>query len=173
MSALQRLLAFEDHVVSGVYDKPTVDAVEAVQDEHNLSRTGVCDPTTWAILAAADRSDREGMTQGDKVSRTRQLATLSRTTLTPGCEDFDSLTLHDLRHTAASLAVAGGASVKAVQRLLGHESAVLTLNTYAGLFDTDLDALGDALSGAHDAVAAHHVLTVSSGVRKLPSTNAG
>ncbi|WP_345764683.1 site-specific integrase [Diaminobutyricibacter sp. McL0608] len=33
------------------------------------------------------------------------------------------LTLHDLRHTAASLAISAGANVKAVQRMLGHASA--------------------------------------------------
>jgi len=33
------------------------------------------------------------------------------------------LTPHDLRHTAASLAVAAGANVEAVQRMLGHASA--------------------------------------------------
>jgi integrase len=38
------------------------------------------------------------------------------------------LTPHDLRDTAASLAVAAGASVKAVQRMLGHASAAMTLD---------------------------------------------
>jgi integrase len=33
------------------------------------------------------------------------------------------LTPHELRHTAASLAIKGGAKVKAVQRMLGHASA--------------------------------------------------
>jgi integrase len=33
------------------------------------------------------------------------------------------LTPHELRHTAASLTVAAGANVKAVQRTLGHASA--------------------------------------------------
>jgi integrase len=37
---------------------------------------------------------------------------------------LDGLTPHELRHTAASLAVASGASVKAVQRMLGHASAL-------------------------------------------------
>lgn len=49
------------------------------------------------------------------------------------------LWVHDLRHTAASLAVRSGASVKSVQRMLGHASAALTLDVYAGLFDQDLD----------------------------------
>lgn len=49
------------------------------------------------------------------------------------------LWVHDLRHTAASLAISAGASVKSVQRMLGHASAKITLDTYAGLFDQDLD----------------------------------
>lgn len=46
---------------------------------------------------------------------------------------------HDLRHTAVSLAVRSGASVKAVQRMVGHASAAITLDVYAGLFDDELD----------------------------------
>ena len=58
---------------------------------------------------------------------------------------FPRITIHDLRHTAASLAVASGANVKAVQRMLGHASAAMTLDVYADLFDDDLDAVADAL----------------------------
>lgn len=49
------------------------------------------------------------------------------------------LWVHDLRHTAASWAVQAGASVKSVQRMLGHKTASMTLDVYAGLFDQDLD----------------------------------
>jgi integrase len=52
---------------------------------------------------------------------------------------------HELRHTAASLAVSSGAIVKAVQRMLGHASAALTPHRYADLFDDDLDAVADRL----------------------------
>lgn len=52
-----------------------------------------------------------------------------------------ALTMHDLRHTAASIAISSGANVKAVQRMLGHKTAAMTLDTYADLFDTDLDAV--------------------------------
>jgi integrase len=55
------------------------------------------------------------------------------------------LTPHDLRHTAASLAVRSGANVKAVQRMLGHASAAMTLGVYADLFDDDLDAVAARL----------------------------
>jgi integrase len=57
----------------------------------------------------------------------------------------DDVTPHDLRHTAASLAIAAGANVKAVQRMLGHASAAMTLDVYAGLFGDDLDAVALAL----------------------------
>jgi integrase len=65
------------------------------------------------------------------------------------------LTPHDLRDTAASLAVASGASVKAVQRMLGHASAAMTLDVYAGLFDDELDGVAErmheaAQRGAHE-----------------------
>jgi integrase len=54
-------------------------------------------------------------------------------------ESFPSITPHDLRHTAASLAVSAGANVKAVQRMLGHARASMTLDVYTDLSDADLD----------------------------------
>ena len=67
---------------------------------------------------------------------------------------FRLLTIHDLRHTAASIAIQAGANVKAVQRMLGHASAKMTLDTYADLFDSDLDRVGteiDSLIRKHAA----------------------
>lgn len=58
------------------------------------------------------------------------------------------ITPHDLRHTAASLAVSAGANVKAVQKMLGHALAAMTLDVYADLFDGDLDSVSDALDHA-------------------------
>lgn len=55
------------------------------------------------------------------------------------------ITPHDLRHTAASLAISAGVNVLALQRMLGHQSAKVTLDTYADLFDTDLDAVAVSL----------------------------
>jgi len=49
------------------------------------------------------------------------------------------LTPHNLRDTAASLAVASGANGIHVQRMLGHASASMTLDVYSGLFDAELD----------------------------------
>ena len=46
------------------------------------------------------------------------------------------------------LGVSSGASVKSIQRMLGHASAAMTLDVYADLFDDDLDAVGVALDHA-------------------------
>ena len=43
-------------------------------------------------------------------------------------------TFHDLRHFYASLLIARGCSVKAVQQRLGHQSAMETLDTYSHLW---------------------------------------
>ena len=66
------------------------------------------------------------------------------------------MTIHDLRHTAASLMVASGANVKVVQRQLGHASASMTLDVYADLFDDDLDTVRERLV---DGLRAHTVPT--------------
>jgi integrase len=59
---------------------------------------------------------------------------------------LDHLTPHALKHTAASLAVSAGANVKALQRMLGHKSAAMTLDTYADLFEDDLNAVAERLN---------------------------
>ncbi len=38
---------------------------------------------------------------------------------------------HDLRHTAATVAIASGADIKSVQSMMGHATASFTLNVYA------------------------------------------
>jgi integrase len=43
------------------------------------------------------------------------------------------------------LSISAGVNVLALQRMLGHTSAKITLDTYADLFDTDLDAVAEAL----------------------------
>lgn len=64
------------------------------------------------------------------------------------------LTPHELRHTAASLAIRAGASVKSVQRMLGHSSATLTLDRYGHLFEDEHDAVADRLEAHFTEVSA-------------------
>ncbi|NKR96224.1 tyrosine-type recombinase/integrase [Rhodococcus hoagii] len=63
----------------------------------------------------------------------------------PTTPEFPTVTPHDLRHTAASLAISAGANVKAVQKMLGHAKASMTLDVYADLFEDDLEAVAEAL----------------------------
>jgi integrase len=53
--------------------------------------------------------------------------------------ELPRMVTHDLRHFFASALIAGGASVKQVQLVLGHASAVITLRTYAHLWPGEED----------------------------------
>jgi integrase len=66
---------------------------------------------------------------------------------------LEGLVPHELRHTAASLAIAAGATVKGVQAMLGHASATFTLDRYSHLFGDDLDAVAHRIDTAARAAA--------------------
>ncbi|WP_231991911.1 site-specific integrase [Mycobacterium sp. ACS4331] len=80
--------------------------------------------------------------------------------------DLD-ITPHNLRDTAASLAIQAGASVVAVARLLGHESAATTLNHYAALFPSDLDDVAKRLDTAARKTITRHL--VPSNTKQAPT----
>lgn len=56
------------------------------------------------------------------------------------------LTPHDLRHTAASIAVDSGANIMAVAIMLGHRDPSITLRIYADLFPEHFEELTKRLS---------------------------
>ncbi len=58
------------------------------------------------------------------------------------------LRFHDLRHTFASLAIANGADIKTLQRILGHASAAMTLDRYGKMYPDSLDDVADKLDKA-------------------------
>lgn len=64
---------------------------------------------------------------------------------TKGIADLDT---HELRHFFASALISGGASVKQVQTVLGHSSAVITLRTYAHLWPGDEDRTRSVVDAA-------------------------
>ena len=69
------------------------------------------------------------------------------------------ITPHGLRHTAASLAIAAGATVVVVQRMLGHSSPSVTLDVYSHLFADDLDTVATRLHEAKVATTGYKVGT--------------
>ena len=66
----------------------------------------------------------------------------------------EGLQFYDLRHTCASLLIAQGASVRAVQAQLGHATASITLDTYGHLFPSEMEALANRLELVRDAALA-------------------
>ena len=64
--------------------------------------------------------------------------------------------------------MAAGANVKAVQLMLGHASAAMTLDIYAGLFADDLDAVADRLDRAFAKLNADQMRTKRRPSRSRP-----
>lgn len=135
---------------SGIFDAETAAEVRRFQHASGSSVSGQTDDRLWSALRDA--------VAGQDVRLAARLAALRQVTLREGSEDFPTLTFHDLRHTAASLAVAVGADVKAVQGMLGHASAAMTLDVYAGLFPGALQSVADRLD-EQIAAAAHNLPT--------------
>ncbi|QZY46218.1 site-specific integrase [Mycolicibacterium austroafricanum] len=67
--------------------------------------------------------------------------------------------IHELRHTAASLAIQGGANIKSLQNMLGHESAALTLDRYGHLYGSDVEAVGVAINALLTRDCGQNVVT--------------
>ncbi|MEY9860048.1 integrase [Catenulispora sp. GAS73] len=62
--------------------------------------------------------------------------------------DLPPIRLHDLRHGAASLALAGGVDVKVVSEMLGHSTTAITRDTYTAVFDELKHAAAAAIAAA-------------------------
>jgi integrase len=116
-------------------------------------------PLPRLVAQRLERLDRDG-TSSDRIFSGGRGSVLRNNTWTrrhyvPAIAKASSLypafprpTFHDLRHTAVSLAISHGANVKVVQRIAGHASATMTLDTYAGLFDHDLHDSAGRLNSA-------------------------
>lgn len=100
------------------------------------------------MAAYPPESDRLIFTsvEGGPLHRTRFMARYFR----PAVEiaGLAPLRFHDLRHTAAALAIHAGAHPKAIADRLGHSSITTTLNTYGHLFP----ALDEELAGRLDTM---------------------
>jgi integrase len=128
-----------------------------------------------SIARACEGKDREGLLFGDGLHHQPHSnstggwfvnAVKNSQKIDPS---FPTITPHDLRHTAASLAISAGANVKAVQRMLGHASAAMTLDTYADLFEDDLDDVSERLDAARaETVVGFPWGLEASGMQKTP-----
>jgi integrase len=75
---------------------------------------------------------------------------------------LEGLRFHDLRHTAAALAISIGAHPKVIQQRLGHSSIKTTLDTYGHLLPNLDVALAEGLDGLAREAAAAYVLPAAS-----------
>ena len=56
--------------------------------------------------------------------------------------------VHDLRHSAVSVLLAAGGTLREAQEPLGHSSYALTADTYSHLVDDQRRATADRIEGA-------------------------
>lgn len=106
----------------------------------NTWRSRTWNTTLKRVLEAnAERREKERKKGGDKA------------VVTP---EFPVVVPYSLRHTAVSLSISAGANVLAVQRMLGHKDASVTLKEYADLFPDDLEAVSGKLDDARRAALA-------------------
>jgi len=110
----------------------------------------------YALLGDRDRDDPlfTGR-QGGVLRAGRCRLAMARASQAMGVDQ--PLTPHELRHTAASLAIAAGADVKVIQTMLGHKDAAMTLNVYGHLFPDRLDVVSDAMERAREEELANPV----------------
>jgi integrase len=59
--------------------------------------------------------------------------------------------IHDLRYTAAALAIASGVHPKLIQAMLGHANIGITMDTYGHLFESLAVNAADALNEGYRA----------------------
>jgi integrase len=98
----------------------------------------------WVFDKAVTR-----LQEAAKAKQAEEIAEKGKT-ITP---EFPTISPHALRHTCASLAISAGANVKVVQRLLGHATAAMTLDTYGHLLSDDLAGVANALGKAIKAAS--------------------
>ena len=60
--------------------------------------------------------------------------------------------IHDLRHTAASIAISAGATPNMVKEMLGHSDVQLTMRVYAHIFEADREKVAANVNRAVNEV---------------------
>jgi integrase len=132
-------------------DLPTVEAAERAaggertQDPHSHRVIALDHTTVAALRARRKRQCAEQRAYGDGYHDSGYIFTnldgtsvssdrLSNTFRLLVVEhDVPPIRLHDLRHGAATLALAAGVELKVVQEMLGHGSIVVTADTYTSV----------------------------------------
>lgn len=102
--------------------------------EHLAAFSDPTDPTAYVFTMAGGGPGRKEGDGGPIRAGNFRKRTFARAVRDAGLDP--DLTPHDLRDTAATIAFANGASVKEVQRMLGHAKAAITLDRYTGVLES-------------------------------------
>ncbi len=100
-----------------------------------------------ADILGAQPSPNRGFLRSNNWRRHTHWARALKTT------ELAPLTIHDLRHTYASLARASGADLRYVQKTMGHSTPTVTANIYSDLYADELDHVATNLDRLHDSAA--------------------
>ncbi len=68
-----------------------------------------------------------------------------------GALDLPRLSVHGLRHTAATLAIRRGVPIPTVAQMLGHANPSITLETYAHVIERMSDDAADMIDAIYRA----------------------
>jgi integrase len=102
--------------------------------EHVAAFSDPEDPTAYVFTSAGGGPGKRAGEGGPIRSNNFRKRTLARAVRDAGLDP--DLTPHDLRDTAAAIAFSNGATVKEVQRMLGHAKASITLDRYTGVLES-------------------------------------
>lgn len=122
--------------------------------KNHTARSVSLPPSVGAELRLyVERMDSATLVFGSSADTPLERGNWSSRVLEPAaaCAGLPRVLPHDLRDTAASLAIAAGASVVVVARMLGHADASVTLKHYAAMFPDDLDDLALVLDGVRSS----------------------
>jgi len=84
--------------------------------------------------------------------------------------EVKKIRIHDLRHTAASIAISAGATPNMVKEMLGHSDVQLTMRVYAHIFEADREKVAANVNKAVNEV--HEMCIEPSVAEDVPSAEA-
>jgi len=83
--------------------------------------------------------------------------------------EVKKIRIHDLRHSAASIAISAGATPNMVKEMLGHSDVQLTMRVYAHIFEADREKVAENVNRAVNEVHEMCVDPLQTGVGVLSS----
>jgi len=118
--------------------------------KNGKSRSIILNNKTKEVLETLERGESEHLFPSRAGSKKGHLNDLRKPFLKVClAAGIESIRIHDLRHSLATIAVMGGASFYDVQKFLGHSDVSMT-QRYAHMVDDSLQTATDNMAGVID-----------------------